>query len=101
MSFTDQQPRIATEEDCGRAWGGGKNGKYFRCGFCGHTFHPGDYWRWVYTNDTPGASGNPATCQACDTKDRVSMIEKWRSLHAEVEAFQKRHWWFFKEESAP
>lgn len=93
MSFTDQQSRIATDKDCHTAWGGGKNGSYFRCAFCGYKFKPGDYWRWIYTNDTPGASGNPSTCKSCDTGDRASMVEKWKAMHEEAKS---RMWWFFR-----
>jgi hypothetical protein len=91
MSFTDQKPRVATEEDCHAGWMGVSNGVYFRCGFCGYRFQPGDYWRWVFTNDVPGAGGNPMTCKACDTGNRESMIAKWRAMHEEA---KMRMWWF-------
>lgn len=81
MSFTDQKPRIATEEKCKASWCGGKNGKYFHCYLCGHKFKPGDYWRWIYTNSTPGASGNPMVCKKCDTPDAV---EVWKSRIRDV-----------------
>ena len=90
-SFTDGKPRVATTEDCQAKWSGGREGEYFRCAFCGRKFQEGDYWRWIYTNDTPGAGGNPIACETCDTHDRESMIAKWKAMHAEVRG---RMWWF-------
>ncbi len=83
MSFTNQTPFIATEAHCRAAWAGGKNGKYFRCYLCGHKFATGDVVRWQYTNDTPGASGNPMVCQACDgTKEEI--VAKWKAMKQEA-----------------
>jgi len=88
--FTDQQPQWATESDLKGPWSGGKNGIYFRCYLCGYKFKLGDYWRWVYTNDTPGAWGNPLVCQDCDgTKEEI--VKKWAKMHTEAET---KYWWF-------
>ena len=82
MSFTDGKPWIATEEDCKKPWSGGKNGKYFTCGICGYKFKPGDTVRWQFTNDVPGASGNPLVCTNCDgTKEEIA--EKRRYILSE------------------
>lgn len=83
MSFTDQKPRIATAEACKQTWGGGKDGKYFRCYLCGHKFEVGDQYRWVYTNNVKGAGGNPMVCKACDgTNEEV--ISKWKTMCEEA-----------------
>ena len=89
--FTNGKPRIATENDCNAPWNGVKGGKHFRCGFCGYKFKPGDYWRWQYTNNIPGASGNPFVCEKCDEGyelTRKKWIEKW-------EEFKSDKWWWF------
>lgn len=87
-SFTDGKPRIATQEDLQANWGGGRSGEYFRCCLCGYRFKEGDYWRWQYTNDIPGAGGNPLVCKKCDGPD---VIEKWKQMHKEAKG---RMWWF-------
>lgn len=93
MSFLDQKPFIATEKHQRAPWAGGKNGKYFRCYLCGHRFQIGDIVRWQYTNDTPGAYGNPLICKQCDgPKDKI--IETWRKMHEEA---KNRMWWFCTE----
>ncbi len=90
MGFTDQNPWVATEEDCKRPWSGGKNGLRFRCFLCGHRFKPGDRVRWQYTNDIPGASGNPMVCESCDgTKEEI--VLKVKLMYAEAKG---RMWWF-------
>jgi hypothetical protein len=79
-SFTDQQARIVTEHDLNARWGGDAPGKRFRCGLCNYKFQLGDYWRWVYTNDIPGAGGNPFICESCDNKyekDRIKIAEEF------------------------
>lgn len=81
MSFIDQKPHVATEEDCRAPWGGVKNGKRFRCYMCGHKFVVGDTYRWVYTNDTPGAGGNPIVCVKCDGPD---VKERWAAMCKEA-----------------
>jgi hypothetical protein len=92
--WTKGVPQIATKETCALAWSGGKNGKYFRCSYCGHQFVPGDYWRWVYTNDLAGAGGNPMTCRDCDTGDNSTMRQKWKS-HCEAFNDMKKKFWNF------
>lgn len=93
MSFTDQKPFKVTAEDIKKPWSGGINGEYFRCGLCGHRFQVGDTARWQYTNNIPGAGGNPMVCERCDgTKDQVA--EKWMQMHAEAKG---RMWWFCRQ----
>jgi len=96
-SFTTQKPMVATEDDCKAPWSGGKNGKNFRCYFCGHKFFPGDYYRWIFTNNTPGAGGNPLTCKSCDDGDRDKMVEKWKSLCKRAREEDSTMWWFRKQ----
>jgi len=78
MSFRDGKTWVATESDCDARWGGGENGKYFRCHFCGYKFKVGDKVRWQYTNDIVGASGNPLVCESCDT-GQEDVREKWKT----------------------
>ena len=66
MSFTDQKPRYATEEECNASWNHRKNGARFRCYLCGHRFVVGDYWRWVYMGDVGRGFTNFLTCEKCD-----------------------------------
>lgn len=94
-SFTNGKPFVATEENCKAPWGCGKNGKYFRCGFCGHKFVPGDIVRWQYTNNVSGADGNPLVCKECDDEDRAVVVEKWRALCKEFQS--EKFWWFRRE----
>lgn len=93
MSFTDGKPFTVTADDLRMPWGGGRSGEYFRCYLCGHRFVVGDVARWQYTNDTPGAGGNPMVCQSCDgTKEQI--VEKWKQMHAEQKG---RMWWFCRQ----
>jgi hypothetical protein len=85
MSFTDQKPRIATEQDCAAEWGGGPNGKRFRCNLCGHKFVPGDVWRWVYGG--PVKLINFLVCEKCDGSDVMS---RWVEANKEL---RERFWW--------
>jgi hypothetical protein len=92
MSFTDQKPRVVTEEDCTLPWNGSPDN--FRCQLCGHRFKPGDTYRWVY-----GASrkyeldgktwgvGNALVCKACDGED---VLDRWV---AHVKDGRTRFWW--------
>ena len=90
MSFTDGKPFVVTESQCRASWLGGKNGKHFRCGLCGHKFAVGDIARWQYTNDIHGAGGNPLVCQKCDgTKEEI--VTKWKAMHEEAKG---RMWYF-------
>jgi hypothetical protein len=87
--FTDQQPRWATENDLNGPWNGGPKGVFFRCHLCGYKFKLGDYWRWIYTNDTE-APGNPIVCQNCDgTKEDI--VKKLSEMQKEAES---KYWWF-------
>jgi len=91
MTWTDGKPFTATAEHCALHWNGGKRGQYFRCGLCGHRFVEGDTLRWQFTNDTPGAGGNPFVCQDCD-KGRDANIAEILKRRAELKA--DRWWWF-------
>lgn len=85
MSFLDGKPRVATEETIKMPWCGNKQGKYFRCGLCGHRFKVGDVWRCQFTNDTPGAGGNPFICESCDgTKEEI--VAKLIALREEFDS---------------
>jgi len=78
--FTSQLPQIATERDLNARWGGDGPGNKFRCGLCNYKFQLNDYWRWVYTNDIPGAGGNPFICKNCDDRyqmDRLKIAEEF------------------------
>lgn len=94
MSFTNGLPWLATDADCSVAWGGSKGGTRFRCTLCGYRLNPGDRVRWQYTNDVPGAGGNPLVCEGCDgTKEEI--VEKMKNMYAEAE---NRMWWFIQGE---
>ncbi len=95
MSFTDGKPRIATEEDTKRPWGGLQDGRNFRCGLCGHRFVVGNRWRWVFTNDSNlnGTAGNPFVCEACDGP-REEVIRKLAELYKE---FMGDKFWRFRQ----
>lgn len=91
MSFTNGKPWTVTEEDEHLDWSCGKDGKYFRCALCGHKFKAGDIARWQYTNDVPGAGGNPMLCQKCDGPKEKIVAEIKRRLD---EFNAERNWWF-------
>ena len=95
MSFTDQKPFTVTKESINQLWGGGLNGKYFKCYLCGHKFKVGDIARWVFTNDMKGAGGNPLVCEKCDGTNK-EVRQKWEAMHMEYNGFKKRFWWFFR-----
>lgn len=100
MSFTDQKPWVVTARDLKLNWGGSP--KNFRCGFCGHRFKEGDTARWLYTNDLPGAGGNPLMCVACDTGSNTSTRERWKDKRAEWKKQSDADKnWFFLQESKP
>jgi len=85
--FTDQRSRIVTQ----RTLKIHDNESNFRCGFCGYKFQLGDYWRWQYTNDTQGASGNPYVCAKCDkgpTANKRAWAQRWKEYNS------PRWWWF-------
>ena len=85
MSFTDQKPRKATEQQV-TSWGGRfEHGKRFRCYLCGHRFKVGEYWRCV-TGTKVGLS-NFIVCELCDGPD---VLSEWQRRNKELE---KRFWW--------
>lgn len=105
MSFTDQKPRIATEEDLKFHWGGSSKGERFRCYMCGHKFEIDDYWRWVFgkgvTFQNDGKTWgvcNVIVCKNCDGDD---VLERWKKQNEEActryEEVCTRFWWFTKE----
>jgi len=94
MSFTDQLPRIATEQDVALRWSGCTGN--FRCGYCGHKIAVGERWRWVFTNDIPDAPGNPLCCGSCLTQaelatdgSQAQVTERLRNAWGEM----TRAWW--------
>ena len=93
MSFTDGKPFVVTEESRRAPWSGGKNGECFRCYLCGYKFKLGDTARWQFTNNIPGAGGNPLVCTDCDGPD---VIERWIAMHREWENYTRKQpfWWF-------
>lgn len=71
MSFTDQKPRIATEQDLKGRWGSG-----FRCYLCGDPFKIGDQYRWIYCGEMSVI--NALVCKSCDGQD---VKERWKKQH--------------------
>jgi len=97
-NFTDQMPHVVSAEDLTRPWGGKRDGSLFRCYLCGHTFEEGDTYRWVCSNGTPGAGGNPMVCAACDARcdhRNEKVIEAWRVKHDEWKRMKRAEWWWF------
>jgi formate-dependent nitrite reductase cytochrome c552 subunit len=91
MSFTDQKSFVVTEKDLTALWGGYRDGRSFRCFLCGHFFGIGDTARWVYTNSTPGAHGNPFVCSKCDGPD---VMDRIIALNRDA---RRLLWWFVPE----
>jgi len=90
MNFLKGKPWIATEKDCKASWNSIPNGKCFRCALCGYKFKPGDKVRCQYTNDVPGAHGNPLVCEKCDgTKEEI--VAK---IKAGYKKAKNEMWWF-------
>lgn len=90
MPFTDGKPFTVLKEDLKRPWSGGRNGEHFRCYLCGYRFKERDTVRWQFTNDVPGAAGNPLVCQNCDgTKEEI--VAKWKQMISDA---KERMWWF-------
>ena len=90
MSFTDEKPRIATNELINKYGGQSEKGKYFRCHLCGHKFIDGDYFRWVRV-------GNRfiVTCKL----DDVSTIEgAWKQRLSQLEEIKQQFWWAFSQD---
>lgn len=93
-SFTNQKPRVATQEDIigfNRYCTRGVN--RFRCGLCGHSFGVGDYWRWVYMGGH--RLFNFLVCEKCDTSD---VKEKWVNLNNEFNELSNGKFWSFTQE---
>ena len=78
--FTNQEPRIATKEECEAPWSGYRDGSRFRCRLCGHKFQVGDQWRWVYGKE----AGNFMVCSNCDTGDNEDLKAKVTAAWARV-----------------
>lgn len=87
---------IANAKTCKMSWSCGKNGIYFRCGFCGHKFVENDKYRAIYTNDLNGACGNPLVCEKCnDTND--SLREIWKDKNKWISnLLDNEFWWVEK-----
>lgn len=83
-------PLTVTAEDLTARWDCGEPGENFRCTLCGYRFVLGDRFRLVFTNDTPGAGGNPKVCERCDGT-REEIIAKMISMREEA---NNRMWWF-------
>lgn len=96
-TWTNGKPFVATAEDCAFKWACRKPGEAFRCFSCGHKFVVGDTVRWQFTNDTPGAGGNPFVCRACDD-GRDEIIKEIKKRRAEL---KKAHWWWFLPKDKP
>ena len=96
MSFTDQNRRVATDEECHRQWGGEPDGKRFRCGLCGHRFKAGDGWRWVYGDgrgfETDGKKWGVTNFLTCDSCDGEDILDRWIERHREF--YADRFWSF-------
>jgi len=92
-NFFTEDLKTADEKTCNAPWSGGKNGKYFRCHFCGHKLVPGDQYRVLYTNDMPKASGNPIVCGECNDTT-ANLRAKWAEINREV---RERFWWLRRE----
>lgn len=91
--------KIATKEECSAPWSGGKAGKYFRCGFCGHRFKVGDKWRGLYTNDMRDAGGNPLVCEDCtkvNKNDTELLRLAWRVKCQGWDKVREEYWSFIK-----
>jgi len=81
--FFSDNLKIADAKMCSARWFGGAGGKYFRCGFCGYKFVPGDKYRVLYTNDMPQAGGSPIVCEACNSQgDREHLRLLWKQKNA-------------------
>ena len=85
----------ATPEQCKLPWSGGKDGKWFRCYFCGHKFAAGDEFRWIFTNDGSSAGGNPFTCRKCfEENGGVDGLKRlWKNIN---EVVKVKFWWMAK-----
>lgn len=82
--WLNQEPQVATEEDCKGKWSGLPDGEGFRCKMCGYRFKVGDYWRWV---SGEGKTINFIVCKDCDGEDvKERFVEH-------VEKGKREFWW--------
>lgn len=86
--FSSGRIQIATEDDLCRSWNGIPDGGDFYCKLCGYKFAKGDYYRWIYSNSTPGAPCNFFTCKKCDGPDvlkeaveQYKIAKRWLGKH--------------------
>jgi hypothetical protein len=86
MAFTDQKPRVVSEEELKANWNG-RGRAAFRCYVCGHRFELGDGWRWQYVE----GDRNLMVCSACDGPD---LLERWAARMAWL---RQSAWWLFDE----
>lgn len=86
--------KVADAKTCRARWSGLPPGKGFFCAFCGHGFQVGDEYRAIYTNDLPGASGNPLCCRTCfeDHGEEKGLRKRWIAMWEEYRT-RFRWWW--------
>jgi len=87
--FTDQKPRIVSEEELEAPWGGDKPGERFRCWLCGHKFELGEYWRWVFGGNHEPPLANFMVCMKCDDENVIDHFA------AATEEAKERFWWLY------
>lgn len=92
--WTNQRPFLVTVEHLRLPWGGHRDGRAFRCAWCGHRFRVGETARWVFTNtagpECHGIHGNPFVCETCDGP-REELLSRLRALAEEARG---KFWWF-------
>lgn len=90
-----QEFKVATDEICRARWCCGKPGERFRCYYCGRKFAVGDEFKAIYTNDIPGAGGNPLICKACfdEIGGEIKCRERWQEVHKHIEKLKVLYWW--------
>jgi hypothetical protein len=111
MSYLDGSEQVVTEASL-KSWQKNNPNK-FRCHYCGHKFVIGNKWRCIYTNDMPGAGGNPLVCVECwegleydaaeykTSEDEIQAEAKklarhsWRGLNEMFKALKKGKFWSF------
>lgn len=77
-TWMDGKPFTVTAEQLSLKWGLRRDPR-LRCALCGHVAEVGEVFRWQYTNDVPGAWGNPMVCTSCDgTKAKIVKVIKSR-----------------------
>lgn len=92
-TWTNGKPFVAEDWHIKADWNCGKPGEHFRCALCGYKFAVGDTVRWQFTNDAPGAGGDPFVCVVCD-RGREAIIEEIKRRRAELKT--GRWWWFLR-----